>query len=115
MTSPDPLELIEFEDERGISPFQRWFVKLDSKVQARITLALAKARSGNLSVKSVGQGVSELRLDFGPGYRIYLAREGARLVILLGGGTKKRQQLDIELAQERLQAYKLARLKRKES
>ena len=62
---------------------------------------------GNLSnVKAVGQGVAEYRIDFGPGYRIYLGQDGATIVILLGGGTKKRQGADIRLAQQRWLHYK---------
>ena len=62
---------------------------------------------GNLSnVKAVGQGVAEYRIDFGPGYRIYLGQDGATIVILLGGGTKKRQNADIRLAQQRWLHYK---------
>jgi len=64
------------------------------------------------SSKSVGAGVSELRLDFGPGYRIYFGREGERLVILLGGGTKSRQQADIKNAQALWQEYKNIKGKR---
>jgi putative addiction module killer protein len=62
---------------------------------------------GNLaSVKSVGRGVSELRLDFGPGYRVYFGRDGERLVILLCGGSKRRQQADIDAAQAYWSDYK---------
>jgi putative addiction module killer protein len=62
---------------------------------------------GNLSsVKGVGAGFFEYRIDFGPGYRIYFGKDGERLVILLGGGTKKRQQRDIEVAHEFWAAYK---------
>lgn len=62
---------------------------------------------GNFSsVKGVGAGVFELRLDFGPGYRIYFGKDGDQIVILLGGGTKKRQQADLERAQELWQEYK---------
>ena len=57
-------------------------------------------------LKGVGTGVFELRLDFGPGYRIYFGKDGETLVILLGGGTKKRQQIDIEVAQTLWQEYK---------
>ena len=56
--------------------------------------------------RSVGEGVSELRVDFGPGYRVYYGRDGAELVILLGGGTKKRQARDIELARKFWETYK---------
>jgi putative addiction module killer protein len=59
-----------------------------------------------LAAKGVGLGVMELPLDFGPGYRIYFAKDGATLVILLGGGTKRRQQVDIEAAQKLWHEYK---------
>ena len=68
--------------------------------------------TGNFSnVKSVGQGVSEYRLDFGPGYRIYFGRDGDTLVILLGGGTKKRQPRDIEAARFHWKTYKARKRK----
>lgn len=57
-------------------------------------------------MKGVGAGFFEYRIDFGPGYRIYFGKDGERLVILLGGGTKKRQQRDIEVAHEFWVAYK---------
>ena len=61
-----------------------------------MTTGLERIADGNLSnVKPVGSGVLEYRIDFGPGYRIYFGRDGERLVILLAGGTKKRQQEDI--------------------
>ena len=63
--------------------------------------------NGNFSnVKSVGNGVSERRVDFGPGYRIYFAKDGDNLIILLGGGTKKRQQSDINKARKYWKDYK---------
>ncbi len=62
---------------------------------------------GNLSgAKGVGAGVSEYRIDFGPGYRVYFGKDGDTLIILLGGGTKKRQQKDIETAQDLWREYK---------
>jgi putative addiction module killer protein len=62
---------------------------------------------GNFSnVKSIGEGVLEYRIDFGPGYRVYFGRDGGTLVILLNGGTKKRQQHDIEAAHGYWQTYK---------
>ncbi len=62
---------------------------------------------GNLSnVKGAGGGVHEYRIDFGPGYRIYFARDGDRMILLLGGGTKKHQQKDIRNARSRWQDYK---------
>jgi putative addiction module killer protein len=62
---------------------------------------------GNFSnVKSVGEGVLEFRIDFGPGYRVYFGRDGETVVILLTGGTKKRQQRDIEAAHAYWRDYK---------
>jgi putative addiction module killer protein len=58
------------------------------------------------NVKGVGSGVSELKLDFGPGYRVYFGRDGERLILLLGGGTKHQQQKDIEQAKASWLAYK---------
>ncbi len=73
----------------------------------RLTTALLRLSAGNRSnVKSVGQGVNELKVDFGPGYRVYFGWDGLQLVILLGGGTKKRQQADIVEAQKRWLDYK---------
>jgi putative addiction module killer protein len=93
------IEIRQYVDREGRSPFDRWFQRLDEVVQARITVSLDRLERGNFSAsKAVGAGLSELRLDFGPGYRIYFGRDGERLVILLGGGTKKRQQADIATA-----------------
>lgn len=95
-----PLELIEFVDSAGGNPFRDWFDNLDGVVAARVAAALARLALGSWShVKSVGEGVQELRLDFGPGYRVYFGVHGRRIVILLGGCTKRRQQADIERAQ----------------
>jgi putative addiction module killer protein len=80
---------------------------LDDGTQARITVLLDRLERGNFSVaKGVGSGVFELRLDFGPGYRVYFGKDGERLVILLGGGTKKRQQADIDTAIAHWKEYK---------
>jgi putative addiction module killer protein len=106
------MQIEEYLDADGRSPFGAWFEALEATAAARVTVALARAAQGNLSnAKGVGGGVSELRLDFGPGYRIYFGRDGATLIVLLAGGTKKRQQRDIEAAQERWIDYK--RRKRK--
>lgn len=75
--------------------------------RAKIARAVARMEQGNLSnVKTVGEGVLEYRVDFGPGYRIYFGRDGDTLVILLTGGTKKRQQRDIVAARLLWQDYK---------
>ena len=101
------LDVREYLDEDGTGPFAVWFASLDATAAAKITVVLARIEQGNLSnVKSVGEGVLERRLDFGPGYRVYFGRDGEVLVILLAGGTKKRQQKDIEAAQARWSNYK---------
>jgi len=102
-----PIELLLYEDERGRNPFAKWFSRLDDKTAARINTYLERLANGNFSnVKGVGGGVSELKADFGPGYRIYFGRDGMALIILLAGGTKKQQQNDIADAQSRWADYK---------
>jgi putative addiction module killer protein len=101
------IEIRQYIDRSGRSPFDRWFEKLNDSAKARITVHLDRLERGNFSAaKSVGEGVSELRLDFGPGFRIYFGKDGEQIVILLGGGTKKRQQLDIETAKAIWQEFK---------
>jgi putative addiction module killer protein len=101
------IEIIEFTDKRGHSPFARWFDELDALAAAKITVAVARLAGGNTSnVKSVGEGVLEQKVDFGPGYRIYFSWEGKRLVVLLGGGTKQRQSRDIANAIECWRVHK---------
>ena len=91
------IEIGEFVDAQGNSPFGRWAGRLNRHATARVATALYRMEMGNLSnAKGVGGGVLEYRIDFGPGYRIYFGRDGEALIILLGGGTKARQQRDIE-------------------
>jgi putative addiction module killer protein len=89
------------------SPFAEWFAEQNVAASAKIVRALARIEQGNLSnVKSVGEGVLEFRIDFGPGYRIYFGRDGETIIILLTGGTKKRQQRDIHAAHAYWQDYR---------
>ena len=102
------LALREYVDAHGTSPFARWFNRLDARAAAKVATALARLSQGNLSnVRGVGAGVLEYRIDFGPGYRIYFGRDGKRLVILLGGGTKTRQPRDIASAGRRWRDYRM--------
>ncbi len=106
--------LREYLDEVGRSPFGRWFDDLDAPAAAKVTTALARVEQGNFSrVKGVGAGVFESTIDFGPGYRVYFGKDGETLVILLGGGTKKRQRRDIALAHERWADYKQRKIREK--
>lgn len=101
------LDIREYLDEDDSSPFAHWFSGLDAVAAAKITVVLTRIGQGNVSnVKGVGEGVLEYRLDFGPGYRVYFGRDGDVLVILLAGGTKRRQQRDIESARARWAIYK---------
>ena len=101
------LELRYYLAGDGRSPFEEWFAGLDAAAAAKVTVAVARLEQGNLSnVKSVGEGVLEYRIDWGPGYRLYFGRDGNVLVILLTGGTKKRQQRDIEAAKAHWADYK---------
>lgn len=101
------MKVIEYLAEDGRSPFRRWFDDLDARAAAKVTTALVRLESGNTSsVKSIGRGLHECRIDWGPGYRLYCGIEGDELVILLAGGTKQRQQRDIVNALQRWQDYK---------
>ena len=95
------LEIRYYVASSGEQPFAEWFADLDPTARAKVAGAIVRMEQGNLSnVKSVGEGVLEYRIDFGPGYRVYSGRDGEVLVILLSGGTKKRQRRDIETAKE---------------
>ncbi len=101
------MKITEYLDRTGSSPFARWFSRIDARAASKVTIALMRLAQGNLSnVKSVGSGVMEYRLDYGPGYRVYFGRDGDRVIVLLIGGTKQRQQNDIETAQVYWQDYK---------
>ena len=101
------VEILEYVRRDGRSLFGKWFDRLNSEAARRITLAIYRLGLGNFSsVKGVGSGVYECRIDFGPGYRIYFGKDGDTIVILLHGGTKQRQQDDITLAAEYWSDYK---------
>jgi putative addiction module killer protein len=86
---------------RQTEEFSGWLHRLgDANAVARITGRIRRMEMGNPGdTKSVGQGILEMRIDYGPGYRIYYVHRGARIVILLCGGDKRRQQQDIKQAQ----------------
>lgn len=82
--------------------FADWIDSLtDLRAQARIQLRIDRLMNGNPGdVKPVGEGVSELRIDYGPGYRVYYCLQGEIIIILLAGGTKSTQAKDIQIALE---------------
>ena len=97
-------------DAGGDAPFAEWFAELEPVASARIARAIASMEQGNFSnAKGVGEGVLEYKIDFGPGYRVYFGRDGDTIVILLTGGTKKRQQRDIDAAKAYWRDYKLSK------
>ena len=85
---------------RQSETFQAWVAALrDGRARARIAVRLRRLAMGNLGdVKSVGEGISEMRIDYGPGYRVYFRRIGAQIVLLLCGGDKSSQAADIARA-----------------
>ena len=100
------IELRFYVLEDGSSPFEEWFAELDGVAAAKVTVALARLEQGNFSsAKPVGGGVIEYRIDWGPGIRVYFGREGDQMIILLAGGSKRRQQKDIESAKRRWADY----------
>lgn len=102
-----------FITDEGDEPFTKWFDKQNVAASAHIVRVLHRMEEGNFSnVKSVGSGVFENKIHFGPGYRIYFGQDGDEMVILLGGGTKKRQNQDIHKAQELWTKYKSLKKRR---
>jgi putative addiction module killer protein len=101
------MKLVEYLDSSGRSPFEGWFQRINAQAAAKVTTALVRLEGGNTSnTKSLGSGVYELKIDFGPGYRVYYGYDGPTIVILLAGGKKKRQYKDIEAAKQRWADYK---------
>lgn len=101
-------ELRTYESADGKRPFDEWLDRLKDKTTlARVAARLNRVALGNLGdVKSVGAGVSELRLAFGKGYRVYFAQEGDKIILLLCGGDKGSQVRDIREAKAYLQDYR---------
>jgi putative addiction module killer protein len=85
---------------RKTAVFSKWLDGLgDIRARARVQARIERLASGNPGdVKPVGESVSELRIDYGPGYRVYFTRAGSEIVILLAGGDKRTQDADIKMA-----------------
>lgn len=115
MHKVEPRRIEIYAAEGGDAPYEIWFDSLkDTQTQGRINTRLARVRLGNLGdSKAVGDGVSELVLDFGPGYRIYFAQVDTVIVLLLCAGDKGTQKADIATAKEHWADYKARRRKEK--
>jgi putative addiction module killer protein len=100
------MKVQEYIREDGSSPYQKWFDSLGTQAAAKVTVAIARLELGNTSNIKWFDGIGEYKINWGAGYRIYLAQEGKELIIIFGGGTKKKQQADINKAKELYQEYK---------
>ena len=100
-------EIRHYRSAQGRTPFTEWFSGLrDRQARARIVARLERLETGNFGdCKGVGGGVSELRIDWGPGYRVYFGRDGQTVILLLCGGDKRKQDSDIKKAVELWQQF----------
>jgi putative addiction module killer protein len=96
----------EYVREDGSIPYKKWFDSLDAQSAAKVTTAKLRLELGNTSTVKWFAGMGECVIDWGPGYRIYLAKDGETLIVLFGGGTKRGQQRDIDQAKALLAEYK---------
>lgn len=101
MPDTTAIEVLEYLTEDGRSPFKDWLDRLrDLEARVRVRARINRVRVGNFGDShALGGGVSELRIDYGPGYRVYFGRQGSTVVLLLCGGDKRTQSRDIALAQ----------------
>lgn len=102
----DEPTVVEYVREDGSNPYRAWFNGLHAQAAAKVAIAVVRLELGNLSRVKWIATIGEYRIDWGPGYRIYLGKDGDRLILLLGGGTKQRQQPDIERAKTMWAEYK---------
>ena len=101
------IEVKAYITEEGRTPFAEWLEDLDAPAAAKVNAYLTRLKQGNISsLKPIKGAFQEVVINWGPGYRIYVGRDGDKLIILLGGGTKKHQQRDIEYAQWLWEEYK---------
>jgi putative addiction module killer protein len=100
-----PREILVCQDEDGREPFTEWLNGLDVQTRARVRVRIDRLEEGLFGdVEPVGEGVSELRLDFGPGYRVYFGQKGFQIHLLIGG-SKQGQQNDIRQAKKFWRAH----------
>ena len=102
------MEVVIYRDEHGKEPYTKWLGSIkDLRALANIDVRLERVRGGNFGdCKSVGGGVFELRIHYGSGYRIYLGKEGSKIVVLIYGGSKRSQVRDIDKAKGIWKNYK---------
>jgi putative addiction module killer protein len=115
LSSSLKIRVEEYIRPDGSVPYKEWFDSLDAQAAAKVATAKLRMQLGNTSNVKWFAGLGEYVIDWGPGYRIYLAKDGEAVVVLFGGGTKRRQQADIEKAKKLHAEYKARKesLKRK--
>ncbi len=101
-----PIKVEEYIREDASSPYRQWFDGLPAQAAAKVAVAKLRMELGNTSSIKWFDGMGEYVIDWGPGYRIYLAKDGDTLIVLFGGGTKRGQQRDIDQAKQLLAEYK---------
>ena len=108
MQAMNPKVVVQYQTRDGKIPFREWLLHLrDIEARARIRTRIGRLRLGHPGdCRSVGQGVFELRCQFGPGYRVYFGQQGNSLVVLLCGGDKGTQVSDMTLAHSYLEDYR---------
>jgi putative addiction module killer protein len=104
-----PCRVEEYVHADGSVPYRKWFDSLPADAAAKVAVAVTRLSLGNTSSVKWFSGIGEYRIDWGPGYRVYLAKDGEALIVLYGGGTKKSQPKDIERALALHAEYKARR------
>jgi len=99
-------QVVDYVRSDGSRPFRKWFDGLDVQAAAKVSVAVVRLETGTTSNVKWMSGVSEYRIDWGPGYRLYFVQDGAALIVLLAGGTKRSQQNDILRARALAAEYK---------
>jgi putative addiction module killer protein len=97
----------------GSNPYKKWFESLDSQAREKVSTARSRLEKSTTSAVKWFAGIGEYKIDWGPGYRIYLVKEADSLILLLGGGTKKTQSRDIWQARASHEEHKTQKKKRR--
>src|SRR5512132_2189044 len=100
------IRVVEYIRADTSNPYQRWFDSLDRHAATKVAMARSRLELGHTSAIKWFGGIGEYRIDWGPGYRIYLAQDGESLIVLFGGGTKQGQRADIARARALYDEYK---------
>jgi putative addiction module killer protein len=100
------ISLEEYLQDNDTSPFERWYSSLDARAAYKVSNALMRLEMGNTSNIKWFDGLGECRINWGPGYRVYLTQEGKRLIILFGGGDKSTQRKDIRQAKKLIAEFR---------